>query len=766
MRFLLRFAALLLLLISGLAASGAAQCPDGTPPPCGGAVAPIRRPAPALDERTWIVLPFDNVARAQDIDWLKDASVNLLYLDMSKWLDVRVIDDERVADLIREVPEARGVQLTLQSGIAVARRAGAGRLVMGDLLKVGSRTQLVGKVFDVRTGQRVRTVRQEAASADSIMAAFGQLARGVLDVASPPGASPTGIGTQSIGAYRAYMLGVGFLNRWILDSARVQFTRAIQLDSTFALAHYKLSIVYGWESSGNPAGRQHADAALRLGTGLPPRERALVTGNAAFKNGQNGDACEIFGKLVRADSTDVEAWYNLGECSYHDQIVVPVPGDSTRFVFRGDWNTMLRAFRRTLELDPTYHLAFQHIQDALLVSTRGGCRYVPGADLCAEENTSFQSYLRRSGDSLLLIPVNVRNTAALIQQAVAARQEGARTQNLLEARRVAEAWLAAGPNELRPRIAYGKILLRLGEVALADSTFRRLPTNARLTAPEAAGLTVDRIDAALKLGRVAEARRQADSLSRAMEEVGGGARAGGALVSAIFGRTSGLAAMVASQAPGTTPPWVKGYFVQQMLAVLGGPSDSLWSAEATFAGNLAARMGPAAAANQVATSLLFVDPRIRGSRWPVSDTASKDPRLAAISWLAVGDTARFRARLAQLDSTTAQNRDAPDDGIAMVSALLHLAVRDSAVALAKLRGFVTGSFLRTGMLDPLGGGFARTGMLWPRTFLLLGDLEAAAGDPGRAKSAYQFFVEVWSNADPEYQPLVERARAALQRRGS
>src|SRR5438105_15930827 len=65
-----------------------AQCPDGSPPPCrGSAAAPARRPNPPLDERTWIVVPFENVTRAPDIDWLQAASVNLLYLDMSKWRD-------------------------------------------------------------------------------------------------------------------------------------------------------------------------------------------------------------------------------------------------------------------------------------------------------------------------------------------------------------------------------------------------------------------------------------------------------------------------------------------------------------------------------------------------------------------------------------------------------------------------------------------------------------------------------------------------------
>lgn len=136
-----------------------------------------RRVNPPLDDRTWIVVPFDNLAKNEDIDWLRGASVNLLYLDMSRWKDIRVIDDERVADLVREVPEASSATtMTLNAGLAVAKRAGAGRLVMGDVLKLGARTTVTAKVFDVRTGQRVRSVREETAIQDSVLPLFGKLA--------------------------------------------------------------------------------------------------------------------------------------------------------------------------------------------------------------------------------------------------------------------------------------------------------------------------------------------------------------------------------------------------------------------------------------------------------------------------------------------------------------------------------------------------------------------------------------------------------------
>ena len=75
-----------------------AQCPDGTPPPCRGAVTlPLaRRINPALNPRTWIVVPCGNVTKSPELDWLRDASVNLLKLDLSRWTGITVVDDKRV----------------------------------------------------------------------------------------------------------------------------------------------------------------------------------------------------------------------------------------------------------------------------------------------------------------------------------------------------------------------------------------------------------------------------------------------------------------------------------------------------------------------------------------------------------------------------------------------------------------------------------------------------------------------------------------------
>lgn len=52
-------------------------------------------------------------------------------------------------------------------------------------------------------------------------------------------------------------------------------------------------------------------------------------------------------------------------------------------------------------------------------------------------------------------------------------------------------------------------------------------------------------------------------------------------------------------------------------------------------------------------------------------------------------------------------------------------------------------------------------LLWPRTMLLRADLEAALGHPAEARVWYQRFLAFWSRPDPEFNPVVERARRAL-----
>jgi TolB-like protein len=759
---------LLLALVSAMLAlppeTLSAQCADGSPPPCraAAAAAPARRANPPLDDRTWIVVPFDNLANASDVDWLRNAAVNLLYLDMSRWRDIRVIDDERVADIIREVAEANtpSQNVSLAAGIAVAKRAGAGKLVMGDVLKLGSRTTVTAKVFDVRTGQRLRSVREETTVADSIMPLFGKLARKVLNVAPPQGANVGALGTTSVGAYQEYIAGVTALNGYDLAAARGHFDAAIKLDSAFALAHFKQSIVLGWVEVSNPIRRTHAEAANRLSSGLPPRERALIAGHLQQTVGEWTKSCETYSALVKADSSDVEAWYGVGDCLYHDPSVEAIGGDTTRLRFRADWDRSIKAFARVLQLDATYHLAYQHIIDALAVER------APNA--CVRASTSvpcvfYGTFVIRSGDSLVLTPTRLTDTVKVRAQAERYIQTASRRRNLDLARTFAEAWVQAAPSEAQAHRALARILVLQGKSAEADAEMALV--KARGTLQEELRRVLERMEIAYKLHRGAEAIRLYDSARAANIPLPGTPfRFGNAIApyGLSLGRLIEFDSLAAAnmRGSGVTDLMLRYQRLGVRSAMTGLASDSLIAAEREVFDQQVPR-GTVVATRAVSPSLMF-SLRTPRSSWPAVDTSVRDPRLRPAIALALGDTAKLRAAAQALDSIAATMSSAgmADSAYTITAADAYLALGDSTAALRALRFGLDVGVNTTSYFPQAGGGLPPV-IFVPRAMLLRADLAAAAGQRDEARTWYKRFIDVWSTAVPELQPLVERARKSL-----
>lgn len=754
------------LLLACVPGSARAQCADGSPPPCRQqqVTAAPRRVNPPLDDRTWIVVPFDNLAKAPEVDWLRGASVNLLYLDMSRWKDIRVIDDERVADLVRETPEAQNAQtFSLSAAVAVAKRAGAGRLVMGDVLKLGSRTTFTAKVYNVRTGQRIRSVREETAVQDSVMPLFGKLAQKILNVAPPQGANVGALGTASVEAYQAYIEGVQALNRYDLATAQRLFDTAIARDSAFALAHYKQSLTFSWASPTDPRRRTHAEAANRLSRGLPARERALIRGALQQTVGEWTKSCETFSGLLQADSSDTEAWFGLGDCLFHENTIEAVGGDTTRLRFRADGNGLIRAFERVLRMDPTYHLAYQHIIDALVLERHPNVCYAatPGARC-----TVHTAYMIRSGDTIAAAPVPVTDTARLRAQAEEYVRTSSRRRNLELARTFAEAWVQVAPSEAQARRALGRILVLQGHLAEAEAELQRATT------PGSVGEEIRRqleiMEIAFKLWRLPEAIRRYDEGRRmGLPIPGANFSFGNALAGygPAFGRLAEFDSLLVAQLTlGNAPQFMTGYQRYTLRgALIGAFDDSAAVLERQVFDSVRAHANMAQAVRTITPTLMF---GLRAPRksWPAIDTIVRDPRLAPAVALARGDTARVRAAAQALDSIAATFASAgvADSAYSLIAADAWLVVRDTTAALHSLR-FMLDRSLATTPYFPQQSGGSSSAYFAPRAMLLRADLAAATGRADEARTWYQRFIDVWSTAVPELQPTVDRAKQSLAR---
>jgi tetratricopeptide (TPR) repeat protein len=237
----------------------------------------------------------------------------------------------------------------LATALQVARSAGATYAVIGDLVTAGDRTRASADVYDVETGRLLgQATSVGSVAGDSAFAFVDRFTVEIVRVTPTPAEEITAtvdlasLTTTSVDALKAYLEGEAHFRRSNFVDAIEAYRRAVEIDSTFAMAHYRLSKSYGWERGFGTFG-DHYLAADRMSDRLAERERTQVKAYVAFLDGRILDVIDMLEEAVRRHPDDVEAWFTLGDALYHmgDQALRDRLVDSDR------------AFERALALDPT-----------------------------------------------------------------------------------------------------------------------------------------------------------------------------------------------------------------------------------------------------------------------------------------------------------------------------------------------------------------------------------------------------------------------------
>ena len=527
------------------------------------------------------------------------------------------------------------------------------------------------------------------------------------------------------------------------------------------MAHYQLSVAFHWDSADVPAERTHAIAAARLGTALPPRERALIAGRVASTSGDDPRACSTLGALVARDSFDVDALYGMGECEYHGGLSAPEPIDSLHARFRGNWNVALALFRRVLRLDPAYHPAFAHVLDILLRGQVTICQsYTTG---CGNDPSAWAAIVVRDGDTLLIQPV--RDTLVFGQRRLAERTRS-RYRNLRAAQAIAMEWVDAGPAEARARVGLAEVDMMLGVIDSADVELRQV--DARSDAFSRRNALIDRFDINVVLGRGAVARAVLDSLRHeapAELVLRGALGVRAAAVGQLRAVATTIEAFAAEQ--GWTPERTR-YVLAFPRSMIGVPDPNLNVLERQYwstlpRDTLCAAGLPKCPSTALLPSLAYAV-RFPRTWWPPLPTREAGFRVMPARARYLGDTLLMRRAQVYLDSLSrARFASSADEQLtSVIGADAALSLLDSATALAMARHFtdsVMPAIARTSSGFAFVDGWSV--IATPRMMLLRADLAASMGHPDEARVWYAKVLDLWSEADPEFQPTVSRIRAAL-----
>ena len=322
----------------------AAQCPDGTPPPCAVGAAP----AP----RSVAVLTFDNVTRDTTAQYLAEGLADQIFTRLAQVERLTVISRSAVRRL------RNADQLSVQQ---LGRALNVSYLVSGSIRMAGGRAHINVEALRAASGAAVWSSAFDRAQDDLLgleEAIATEVAAGIGGRLTPQ--EQRGLARRVTGnaeAYRRLLRGTVLLARRTVPgflAAIAEFQAAAEADSTLVQAHARLAYAYALCSLSG------------FGTCLAP-DSALALGRRAAD------------VAISLDPRSSDAWlgraYTMfllyGQNSRYDEVAA-APLESLSVAFA--------AFHRSVELDPRNDEAWHQY----------------GASLTGVNDSASEAYLRRA----------------------------------------------------------------------------------------------------------------------------------------------------------------------------------------------------------------------------------------------------------------------------------------------------------------------------------------------------------------------------------
>jgi len=194
------------------------------------------------------VMYFDNFVDPSDSLRLGEIVTNLLITDLSDSPNLKVLSSQQLYGLLKQLGKEGERSIDRETAIQVARKANARWMLTGSILQIHPRTIITTQIIDVENGAVESSQRSTGEESEEIFAQVDRLTTAIKgDLAVSETAvdgnsrSLADVTTHSQEAYRLYLEGIELNNKLYRADAKKSFERAIELDSTFAMAYYQLA---------------------------------------------------------------------------------------------------------------------------------------------------------------------------------------------------------------------------------------------------------------------------------------------------------------------------------------------------------------------------------------------------------------------------------------------------------------------------------------------------------------------------------------------
>ena len=290
-------------------------------------------------ENRLAIMYFDNLSDPEDSQRLGEITANLLITALSESRYLQVVSSQRLYDIMKSRGYEGARMPNRDVATDVARKADAKWMLIGKILQVQPYLVVSTELVDVLTGNALASTRISGAPGEDVFSLVDRLAMEVKgDLTLPAGAQqePTlavaSVTTNSPDAYRYYLEGIELDNKYFVTEAKASYHKALEFDSTFAMAYYHLAL---------HGDSKLIDKALEYSLNLTYKEKLYIMSAKAQFSGNDSLAIEELEKIVARYPDEKYALFRIGNFRH----------------YQGKYDEALEYFNKAVKVDPLYKQA-------------------------------------------------------------------------------------------------------------------------------------------------------------------------------------------------------------------------------------------------------------------------------------------------------------------------------------------------------------------------------------------------------------------------
>jgi tetratricopeptide (TPR) repeat protein len=312
-----------------------------------------KRPDTPVNPNVVAVVPFRVAGADPSLHYLREGMIDLLAAKLTgEGGGLRAADPRTVTSAWRRAGGAIDEDLVPAAAVRVARGLGAGRLLLGGIVGLPTHLALSATLLAVPERHTEAQASVEG-PADSLPFMVERLIGKLLVQGTGMEASLT---TTSLPALQAYLAGQAAYRRGDYRAAAREYASAVNADSSFALAAFALVVADGWLWLPAAPDTQRVQQLAWAGRNrLSTRDRVLLEAYLGPHFPETPLEAELLAARERAVELapdDPDAWYFLGEEYFHQG----------RYLGHEDWMARaVTAFGRAVALDSSFVAPLSHL---------------------------------------------------------------------------------------------------------------------------------------------------------------------------------------------------------------------------------------------------------------------------------------------------------------------------------------------------------------------------------------------------------------------